>query len=272
MRRYLAGLPVDNFEPERSKFRPILLMTHDLWVGGWCWHDWATRFCNLGWECWVINLRGRDPAKAGEGKRQTADDCVKDLRRLIGTATSPVILLAHGFGAWLALRACADFNIVAGVFLAPPAHANAHHQSRTLRLLRLKYFPLILLRQPIQIRATDFSALWLNCVEEELRHEILQGLVPESPHLVRAAFQQPTNLVLPKTHFPALVLGGAEDRLVTNESGRTLAANLGGEYREYPQRGRWMFHEGGWEDIVNDVHRWILKNLGESILSEEPTD
>jgi len=190
---------------------------------------------------------------------------------LIGTVTSPVILLAHGFGAWLALRAYADFNIVAGVFLAPPANANARHQSRTLRLLGLKYLPLILLRQAIEIRATDFSTLWLNCVAEEPRREILRGLVPESPHLVRAAFQQPTNFVLPKTPFPTLVLGGTEDRLATNDSGRTLATNLGGEYREYPQRGRWMFHEDRWEDIVNDVHRWILKNLGESILSE-PTD
>ena len=55
-------------------------------------------------------------------------------------------------------------------------------------------------------------------------------------------------------------------------SGQTLASHLGGEYRNYPRRGHWMLHEEGWEDIVNEIHRWLVHSLGESILRLEPMD
>jgi len=274
MRHYIAGLPVDIFKPERNKFTAILLMTHDLWVGGWCWYDWATRLCNLGWECWAVSLQGRDLTQAiGAGQRQTPDDCVQDLRRLMGTVASPVILVGHGFGALLGLEASVDSNTIARVLLAPPiGELRGTDQNRALRLLRLKYLPLILLRQPIQIRATDFSSLWLNRVEPESQGEILQALIRESPNLVRAFFQPSTNLVFPKTRLPTLLLRGTEDQLVAAGSSQTLVEQLGGEYREYTERGHWMLHEDGWENVVNDVHRWLLKILGESILLQQPTE
>jgi len=271
VRHYITGLPVDIFEPERSKFRPILLMIHDLWVGGWCWHDWATRLCNLGWECWAVSLRGRDPAKGlEEGKGQTFEDCARDLHRLCDSLTSPVIVLAHGFGVSLAHTAYTKHKAVAGIFLAPAFKpSTATEEFRALRRLQLKYLPLMLLRQPVLIRASDFATLWLNCVGEEYRREILQGLVPESPRLIRALFQRMKGVPIPNTGLPALALGGADDHLLPQDSVQTLAMHLGGEYRVYPGRGHWMLHEEGWEDVVNDVHRWILNTMGESILVAE---
>lgn len=274
MRRNIAGLPVDIFAPERNKFRATLLMTHDLWVGGWCWYDWATRLCNLGWECWAISLNGRDPTStASAGRRQTTADCVVDLRRLMSTVASPVILIAHGFGALLGLEASRDSSVIARVFLAPPFNESREtDQHRTLRRLHLKYLPLMLLRQPIQIRASDFNSLWLNCVEPELCREILQALIQESPNLVRAFFEPSTSVTPTKPSLPTLLLRGTDDQLVTAESTQALAAMLDGEYREYSKHGHWLLHEEGWEHIVNDVHRWLLKSLGESILLPEPNE
>lgn len=271
VRRYITDLPVDIFEPERSKFRPILLMIHDLWVGGWCWHDWATRFSNLGWECWAVSLRGRDPARGlEEGKGQTFDDCARDLNRLCDTLTSPAIVMAHGFGLWLAHTVCTKPGAVAAVSVAPALGiANATDELRALRLLQLKYLPLMLLRQPVLIRSSDFSTLWLNRVGEDFRREILEALVPESPQLVRAFFQQMKRAAIPNIGLPILALGGTEDRLMPKDSAEALATRLRGSYHLYPERGHWMLHEDGWENVVNDVHRWILNTLGESILVED---
>lgn len=273
MHRYVAGLPVDVFEPERHKFRPLLLMIHDLWVGGWCWHDWATRFCNLGWECWAVSLRGRDPAKSiDEGKGQTFDDCVRDLNELYDSIASPMIVVAHGFGAALAYTAFSQPTTAAAILLAPAFEPRvATDASRALRLLQVKYLPLMLLRQPVLIRASDFARLWLNCVEKAYRREVLQGLVPESPRLVRQLFQRTQGTPFPGNHLPVpnlpmLLLGGTDDCLVATDSVQALATDLGREYRRYPQRGHWMLHETGWQEVVNDVHRWIVNTMGESIL------
>lgn len=273
MRRYIAGLPVDIFAPERNKFRPLLLMIHDLWIGGWCWHDWATRFSNLGWECWAVSLRGRDPARGiAEGRGQTFEDCVRDLHELHNAITSPVIVVTHGFATSFAFSAFIRPAVSAAVLVAPACEPPAPARSRALRLLRIKYLPLMILRQPVLIRATDFTTLWLNDVAEADRREILQGLVPESPRLVRTLLQRTRLPLFPEKGLPILTLGGTDDRVVANDAMQALAANVGGEYCEYPQRGRWMLHEPGWQEVVNDIHRWIVNTLGESILVSESNE
>lgn len=267
MRRYVAGLPVDIFQPERNKFRPLLLMIHDLWIGGWCWHDWATHLSNLGWECWAVSLRGRDPAAGiAEGRGQTFDDCIRDLRELHDTITCPVVLLTHGFAASFAFSAFIRPSASAAVLVAPACESRSSGPSRALRLLRIKYLPLMILQQPVLIRASDFTSLWLNDVEEAHRREILQGLVPESPQLVRTLLQRSQSPPLSEKDLPTLTLGGTDDRLVASDTMRALTVEFGGEYRQYPQRGHWMLHEPGWQKLVNDIHRWILNTLGESVL------
>lgn len=246
-------------------------MIHDLWVGGWCWYDWATRFSNLGWECWAINLRGRDPARGfEEGRRQTLRDCARDLDRLYDALPSPAIILAHGFGASIAQTVLAGRATVAAVLLAPAVEPGAK-TSRALRRLRIKYLPLMVLRQPVLIRTSDFDTLWLNCVDETDRREILQGLVPESPQLVRALLQPGNTDRAPDHGFPVLTLSGGEDRLLASRAADGAAEAPGREHRRYAERGHWMLHEPGWQEVVNDIHRWIVSTLGESVLiSAEP--
>jgi len=44
-----------------------------------------------------------------------------------------------------------------------------------------------------------------------------------------------------------------------------VAKWLGGEFREYPRQGHWLIEQDG-ENIVRDIHRWIIQKLGEKIL------
>ena len=55
---------------------------------------------------------------------------------------------------------------------------------------------------------------------------------------------------------------------------REMARWLGGDIKEYPDHGHWMMGEDSGEEIVRDIHRWVVQRLGEEILladlSEHP--
>jgi hypothetical protein len=39
-------------------------------------------------------------------------------------------------------------------------------------------------------------------------------------------------------------------------TGRKYAA-VGGEFREYPNHGHWLYAEPGWEKVANDIYEWL---------------
>ena len=269
MEKRIAHVSVDLSLPEKPKFKSPLILVHGLWSGGWCWSHWSTRFSNLGWECWAVNFRGRSKGKSLEGFADlTFDHCVEDLRRVIGAAHSP-ILVAFGFGGLAALKA-AELETVSSLILLSPLQPGAMTKTsaRPLRLLRLKYLPLLSLGWPIRITEKDFARLWLSSLPVEGRGLVLRDLVPESSHLVKMLFQRSVSVRNDHLHCPVLVLGGTEDPVVPMESVRSTAQWLGAQCREYPGHAHWMLGEEGWEEIVNDSHRWLVQSLGEAILVE----
>jgi pimeloyl-ACP methyl ester carboxylesterase len=67
---------------------------------------------------------------------------------------------------------------------------------------------------------------------------------------------------------PTLVLGGGDDPITPAATTNRMAAWLGGEFKEYPGQGHWLIEHDG-ENIVRDIHRWIIQKLGEKILPAE---
>jgi pimeloyl-ACP methyl ester carboxylesterase len=68
---------------------------------------------------------------------------------------------------------------------------------------------------------------------------------------------------------PVLAISGADDRVASPTSLRETARQLGADIREYPSHGHWIIGEGGGEEIVREIHRWLVKELGEEILLAE---
>ncbi len=271
MQKKIAHISIDISPPEKAKFRSHLILVHGLWSGSWCWSQWATRFTNLGWECWAINFRGRVEGEAmNDIVGLTFEHCVEDLKRLIRAAGAAPILIAHSLGGLVTLKAAEQERIAALIMLSPP-HPGTGTQDlrRSLRLLRLKYILPLYLGWPITIKDKDFALNWLSSLPVERHGAILRDLVPESSHLVKMLFQPVVPVKYGLLHCPVLVLGGTEDRVVPVESIQRTARMLGAETREYPGHGHWMMGEEGWEEIVNDSHRWLVQSLGEAILLDQ---
>lgn len=271
IRRQIAGLIADIAPPEKSKFRAPLILIHGLWSGSWCWHEWATHFSNLGWECWSINFRGRAEKQNSKILRQlTLQDCLEDLKRVIAAAPFPPVLMSHDLGGLIAQKIAEEERISALVLAATlPPRGIQDVLPQPVRRLYLKYWPLILLNQPFRPQEKDLRRIWLSSVPENQHREILGSLVPDSSHLIREFFCRHVDVDFNTIRCPVLVIAGNEDKVVPVPSLREMAQRLGAGFEEYSEHGHWIIGEEGGMEIVRDVHRWLIRKLGEEILLAE---
>jgi len=215
-----------------------------------------------------VNFRGCALGGArGVDEAVSLEQCVEDLREVLRAAGAAPVVVAHCVGWLAAVGGAAERNVSALALISPPAAPRVPWEAaRPLRLLRLKYLLLLSLGRPIRIAEKDFARLWLSSLEPECHGEVLKNLVSESSVLVKLLFQRETLVEWGPGHCPVLVMGGAEDPVAPLASMRRTAEVLGAELREYPGHGHWMLGEEGWETVVNDLHRWLVRSLGEKIL------
>ena len=270
MKRFIAGVSAEEYPPEQAKFRAPLLLVHGVWSGAWCWQSWATHFCNLGWDSFAIDLRRRSTQNPSENLyRLGFGDCVQDLANVIRSFPTPPVLLAMNLGAAMALKASASSKPAALILVSPSPPGNlTEARSQRQRLLWLKYRLLILLHRPVQIDEKDFRAYFLTPLPKTLENALSHQTVPESSALVREFLLPRVNLEPGPLGYPTLVLGGSDDRITPAVTTKRVAAFLGAEFREYAGQGHWLIERDG-ENIVRDIHRWIIQKLGEKILLAE---
>lgn len=264
-----SPLPIDLYSPEREKYKAPLVLLHGLWSSSTCWMPWATHFANLGWECRAVNLRGRfGENAAAELKRLSFEECVSDVREVLRAAPFPPVVVAHDLGALVALKALEGEKASAAVLVAPLAPAEVLPElPRPVKLLRLKYGALILLRRPFRIEASDFQKLWLGAPASGGAEA--ECLVADAPALIRTFFARGVQLARDGSRFPILIAAARADRVVPPDALGAFAAKLGAELRDVPG-GHWLIGEEGGEETVRDLHRWVVQKAGGEILLEPP--
>lgn len=271
MKKEIGSLTAEIYPPENPKFKPPLILVHGLWSGGWSWHEWATHWSNLGWECWVVNFRGRSEKRAEEIlPRLTFGDWVNDLQSVVRESAYPPVLLGHDFGGLAAMKVAEGSALSAVILVAalPPAQIKAA-PTQPFRLLRLKYSPLIFLRRSFRPAEKDISESWLSSVTEYRRAAIFRRMVPESSPLTKEFFYRSVKTDPALIRCPVLMAGGGQDRLVALPAFRELASELGAQLLEYPNHGHWIIGEAEGQRRVREMHRWVVQKLGESILVAE---
>ena len=243
------------------------MLLHGVWSGAWCWQSWATHFCNLGWDSVAIDLRRRSAQNPmGNLQNLSFSDCVKDLGEVVRSFSNPPVLLAMNLGGLMALKISEQTELSALILLSPSPPGNlAVTRSRSQRLLWLKYRLLILLRRPLRIDDRDFRNYFLAPLPEGLQTVLSRQTAPESSALVREFLAPRVSLEARPLSCPILALSGSEDQIIPAVTTRRMAEWLDGEFREYPGQGHWLIERDG-ENIVRDIHRWIIQKLGEKIL------
>ncbi len=271
MEMWIGDLLADASPPEKAKFKAPVVLVHGLWSGGWCWQKWATHFCNLGWECWAINFRGRFEERPGPILRQLDfAACVEDVRRILRSSPFPPVVVAHSLGGLVAQKAAEAETISALVLLSCPSPRQLQPVApRPLRLLRLKYSLLMALGRPFRLEEKDFRRLWFSALPEAEQADLSRRMIPESGYLIRDFFERGIEVRFDRVGCPVLVMGGSEDPVVPVSGLQDLGRSLGGDLQVYPGHGHWILGESGGQAIVRDIHRWVVRKLGGKILLAE---
>ena len=113
------GLYIESWLPERRSRRKPILFVHGELGGSWVWERYLHHFAGRGWEGHALNLRNHfwsqtaDPATLDVGTY--TEDVVAALERL-GPST---VVVGHGLGGLLVLKALERVPASAYVLIAP---------------------------------------------------------------------------------------------------------------------------------------------------------
>jgi pimeloyl-ACP methyl ester carboxylesterase len=245
-----------------------VLMVHGMCCTGEVWTQFRSFFEARGVKVYTptlrpdlrVSVRARPPRALRD---LSLSDYVTDLEREIDqieqeTGMTPA-LIGHSMGGLLGQALAARGRVSAGVFISPAAPAGirtfqsnifwtaysvAHRFGWTPRVIR-----------PDR-RSLDRAVL--NVLAQAERASVLEAMVHESG-LVFSEFRG-----FPVDHttvrVPVLVIAAGRDRLVpaalVRLTGQRYAA-IGGEFREYPNHGHWLYSEPGWEKPAQDIYEWL---------------
>jgi len=228
------GIYIESWLPERRSRRKPLLFVHGELAGSWVWERYLGYFAGRGWEGHAVNLRNHywsqtaDPAELSF--ETYTEDVVAALDRL-GPAT---VVIGHGMGGLLALKA-AERVAIAGIVLLSselPRDLRVPARQHELREIPESYGRSAIGWETLPERLVrDDRDLTLPDVLK------IQHLLGQKPHEAGAAKRQMlAGVSVDRRVFaevPRLVIGGGLDRLVSLDDAERLAVWLDAEFEPF---------------------------------------
>jgi pimeloyl-ACP methyl ester carboxylesterase len=99
-------------------------------------------------------------------------------------------------------------------------------------------------------------------LQEQLHTQLRPGSGTAVRTLTRGTLKQPESI----PHCPLFVVRGERDRMSSAAACEWLAAHLQADQHTYPDLGYWLYSGPSAITLVTDVHRWIIRALGEPLL------
>ena len=231
------GLYIESWLPERRSRRRPLYLLHGEAAGSWVWERFLLFFAQRGWEGHALNLRGHFWSEAPEdGERVSFDTYVDDVLAGFDRLPSNPVLVGHGMGGLLALKAAEarisrDQPVAALVLISPALPAQLRRPARPHELrevpdtfrrdfLGWQSLPEQLRRQNPDLTIGDVLRIQhlLGIEWGAVRRAVMSG-VPVDP--VRLA------------DLPLLVVGGGLDRWYPGTGSERLAEWLHAPYEPF---------------------------------------
>ncbi len=266
MKQQLATLTAEVTFPEREKFTAPLLLLPGLWTGGWVWNEVTWRFSQRGWECWALDCYQAEAASQ-RGKISFAQQLHTITTALSSLDNAPIVL-GFDVGSVFALLAAERIRPRAVVCIAPLLPCNWTPERRpALPLVRLMALPALLWSRPhpppYRRMARDFL---FHSVPTAMHNQLHAHLEPDSGHIVRTLTRDSVPLPAIPLPCPASIVWGQEDRMNAPAASRQLADFLHADSLIYPDQGHWLLSGPQAALLVTDVHRWLIRTLGEGLL------
>lgn len=228
------GIYIESWLPERRSRRRPLLLVHGELGGSWLWERYMAYFAGRGWEAHALNLRNHYWSQAADPASLSFDTYLEDVLAALERFGTNVVLVGHGMGGLLAMKAI-ERHPVAGLVLVspePPGELRPPARPHELRDVPEAYgkgvigwetLPEKLVREHRDLTLADV-----------LRIQHLLGQKPREAGAARR--QMLLGVTVDRSAFeelPMLVIGGGLDRTVPEPTSERIAEWLGAEYEPF---------------------------------------
>jgi pimeloyl-ACP methyl ester carboxylesterase len=257
------GLYVESWLPERRSRRKPLLFLHGELAGSWVWERYLGYFAARGWEGHALNLRNHFWSQTADPTTLSFDTYVEDVVATLERFPAGVVVVGHGMGGLLALKAAERMPMAGLVLLSAELPRDLRP---TVRPHELREVPEVYGKALIG---------WETLPERLLRDERdltladvlrIQHLLGQKPHESGAARRQMLSGVpvdrrgLLET--PRLVIGAGLDRAVTMDDSERLAEWLEAGYEPFAAHSHYglLLGENSFQQVAETIRGFLEVN------------
>lgn len=265
MQTRLGRFPAECERPEPLKFAWPIVLVPELFTTAHHLAILRGYLGNLGWEVYTPDLRAA--ATGAASRRAGFGDLAAMLAEAIEVLDGGAILVGHGMGGLLALKAAEDPRVRAAVALAPMVPG---------------------VRSRLVMRAANWPALWLGRTLKPPRGAALFDLIADAEPFHREALaralvtdESRAALEIARGHVrlervpravPRLIVAGDSDPFVPLGAATHLAEQIGAATSVVPGRGHWLVGGRALERAVAAMQRFLVRSLGSDLLLLYPEE
>ena len=257
------GIYIESWLPERRSRRKPLLFVHGELAGSWLWERYLGYFAARGWEGHALNLRNHYWSQTADPTTLSFDTYTEDVVASIDKFGSGAVVVGHGMGGLLALKAAERMPMAGLILLSSelPLELREPTRQHVLReipdvygksLIGWETLPERLLRDDRDLTLADVLRI--------------QHMLGEKPHEAGAARRQMLAGVPvdrgPLRDTPTLVVGAGLDRRVTLADSEGLAEWLDAAYEPFAAHSHYglVVGETSFQQVAEAIRAFLETN------------
>jgi pimeloyl-ACP methyl ester carboxylesterase len=254
------GLYIESWLPERRSRRKPLLFVHGELAGSWAWERFLGYFAGRGWEGHALNLRNHHWSQTADPAELSFESFVDDVGAAIERLGASVVVVGHGMGALLALKAAERHPVSGLVLVGPelPADIREATEPHLIREIPELFGPSLLgwatLPEKLQRDHRDLS------LADVLRVQHLMGQKPHESGRARRTMLRGVKVDPARfAEVPKLVIGGGLDRVVPVDAAERLATWLGAEFEPFGAHSHYglILGEEGYTQVADALRGFL---------------
>lgn len=249
----------------RGPAKSPILMVHGMWGWHWSWSNFVQTFSQAGYPCYTVDLIGH-----GSHTRQNPplgnlkiEHYVAELKKIIEYITTShnndkPLVIGHSMGGLIVQKSLESTPAAAlilissavpkGIFSPPPL--------RSLLIL-LKYFCKSFFTHLVMPNDKEIYYLVFHYMQGEELQMALERVVPEYSRAYRQTILSQIAVKSGAISCPILILGGAQDRMITLNSNQKLAQKYNAPIKIFDNASHWIIRDHLWPDVCNYILEWI---------------
>jgi pimeloyl-ACP methyl ester carboxylesterase len=254
------GLYIESWLPERRSRRKPLLFVHGELAGSWAWERFLGYFAGRGWEGHALNLRNHHWSQTADPAELSFESFVDDVGAAIDRLGPSVVVVGHGMGGLLALKAAERHPVSGLVLVGPelPADVRAATEAHLIREIPELFGPSLLgwatLPEKLQRDHRDLS------LADVLRVQHLMGQKPHESGRARRTMLRGVKVDAARlADVPKLVIGGGLDRVVAVDDAERLATWLDAEFEPFGAHSHYglILGEEGYAQVADAIRGFL---------------